>query len=168
MAESKNECCARVELPTLKNPKYHSDFVSMIECCFNKLFQIIQELPSNVTEFHSSENPTPKIGCYSRRLIEHLNCSVESCVIALVHINRLKSFPNFPIDSLNIHRLLLTSLVCSSKYFEDVPIGNNACWARIGGISLKEMNHLERSFLKRIDYRMFVDEEEYFYIYDQI
>ena len=42
--------------------------------------------------------------------------------------------PDFVISSLNVHRLLITSIMLASKFFDDVYY-NNAYYARVGGIS---------------------------------
>jgi hypothetical protein len=45
--------------------------------------------------------------------------------------------------------------MCSSKFFDD-HTPNNSEWARVGGISVKEMNSLELTFLTLIDYSLYV------------
>ena len=46
--------------------------------------------------------------------------------------------PDFVISSLNVHRLLITSIMLASKFFDDVYY-NNAYYARVGGISNTEV-----------------------------
>ena len=46
--------------------------------------------------------------------------------------------PDFVISSLNVHRLLITSIMLASKFFDDVYY-NNAYYARVGGISNSEV-----------------------------
>ena len=46
--------------------------------------------------------------------------------------------PDFVISSLNVHRLLITSIMLASKFFDD-GYYNNAYYARVGGISNSEV-----------------------------
>ena len=59
------------------------------------------------------------------------------------------------ISSLNVHRLLITSIMLASKFFDDVYY-NNAYYARVGGISNSELNSLEMEFLKMSSFALFV------------
>ena len=56
----------------------------------------------------------------------------------------------------NIHRLLLTVVLVSIKMNED-DFYSNAYYAKVGGVTLKEINNLEDDFLKMIKFRLWVD-----------
>ena len=58
------------------------------------------------------------------------------------HLQVVQFNPDFVISSLNVHRLLITSIMLASKFFDDVYY-NNAYYARVGGISNSEVNSLE-------------------------
>jgi len=68
--------------------------------------------------------------------------------------------PDFVICSLNVHRLLITSVMLASKFFDDVYY-NNAYYARVGGISNTEVNSLEMEMLRMISFSLFVEPEAY-------
>jgi len=68
--------------------------------------------------------------------------------------------PDFVISSLNVHRLLITSIMLASKFFDDVYY-NNAYYARVGGISNAEVNSLEMEMLRMISFSLFVQPEQY-------
>ncbi len=56
-------------------------------------------------------------------------CSGECFVLALVYIDRIiQSNPSFMVNSLNIHRLLITSVMLAAKFFDDQYF-NNAYYA---------------------------------------
>ncbi|KAF4655900.1 mitochondrial peripheral inner membrane protein, partial [Perkinsus chesapeaki] len=67
---------------------------------------------------------------------------------------------SFNITRLNIHRLLLTALTLAAKYYDDCYYANKR-YAEVGGVSTRELNSLEASFLDMIHYRLFVAPEEY-------
>ncbi|CAJ0847458.1 17520_t:CDS:2 [Entrophospora sp. SA101] len=56
-------------------------------------------------------------------------------------------------------RMFLASLIVASKYLQDNNYSNNA-WSKISGLSLKEINSIERRFLQLIVYNLYVSEEE--------
>jgi len=65
----------------------------------------------------------------------------------------------FVMDSYNIHRLIIAGITVSTKFFSDF-FYSNSRYARVGGISLKEMNHLELQFLVLCDFEMLISVEE--------
>ncbi|KAF9906175.1 hypothetical protein EC991_000887 [Linnemannia zychae] len=52
----------------------------------------------------------------------------------------------FRINSFNIHRLLITSLMIAAKFTSDL-FYSNARYAKVGGLALQELNQLELEFL---------------------
>lgn len=53
-------------------------------------------------------------------------------------------------------RLILSSILLTSKFYNDVFYGNHFV-AYVGGVHLQEMNLLESEFLDLIDWRIWVD-----------
>lgn len=69
-------------------------------------------------------------------------------------------FLNFKLTPYFNYRLILTAALLTSKFYNDVFYGNHFV-AYIGGVHLEEMNLLEVEFLKYIDWKLWVDPEEY-------
>ncbi|KAI5286387.1 hypothetical protein KEM54_006826 [Ascosphaera aggregata] len=65
----------------------------------------------------------------------------------------------FVIDSYNVHRLVIAGVTCASKFFSDV-FYTNSRYAKVGGLPLTELNHLELQFLFLNDFRLSVTVEE--------
>jgi hypothetical protein len=65
-------------------------------------------------------------------------CSPSCFVLALVYIDRLIQRDNFVLVSLNVHRVVITSLMIAAKFFDDFYF-NNAFYARVGGIGTVEV-----------------------------
>ncbi|KAL8818926.1 MAG: hypothetical protein Q9223_002543 [Gallowayella weberi] len=65
----------------------------------------------------------------------------------------------FVVDSFNIHRLVIAAVTCASKFFSDV-FYTNSRYAKVGGLPLGELNHLELQFLLLNDFRLSVPVEE--------
>ncbi|KAL4939874.1 cyclin-domain-containing protein [Aspergillus oleicola] len=65
----------------------------------------------------------------------------------------------FVVDSFNIHRLVIAGVTCASKFFSDV-FYTNSRYAKVGGLPLPELNHLELQFLLLNDFRLSIPVEE--------
>ncbi|CAK7199400.1 cyclin-like protein interacting with PHO85 [Sporothrix eucalyptigena] len=65
----------------------------------------------------------------------------------------------FVVDSYNIHRLIIAGVTCASKFFSDV-FYTNARYAKVGGLPLAELNHLELQFLILNDFRLAIPIED--------
>jgi len=59
-----------------------------------------------------------------------------------------------------VHRLILTSILVAVKFFDD-KYYSNAFFGKVGGVSSKEVNRLEISFLRGIQFHLFVDTNVY-------
>lgn len=118
--------------------------------------------PTQVTPFHSSKPPTISVKSYLEdRILKYAGCSEETFILALIYMDQVVQFnPEFVISSLNVHRLLITSIMLASKFFDDVYY-NNAYYARVGGISNIEVNSLEMEMLRMISFSLFVQPEQY-------
>lgn len=147
--------------------------INILSCVLDQLFPLraTDVLPSDVsliTLFHTERVPSIPISAYLGRLAQYTEVSSEVLIHALIHLNRLiHSRPNFVINSLNIHRLWLTSMLCSAKFFDDVYY-NNAYFAKVGGIPNKELNDLEIEFLALINFDLFIDYNVYASFYNEL
>jgi hypothetical protein len=63
--------------------------------------------------------------------------------------------PRFTLSSLTCHRFIIASITVSSKGLCDT-FCTNSLYAKVGGISVTELNVLEREFLEKIDWRLMV------------
>lgn len=113
------------------------------------------------TLFDSAEVPTISVHDYTMRFLRQSNFSLECIAIAYVYISRFVAAST--LRSLNlctVHRLLLTAVVLAVKIQDDVHYTNRV-YARIGGISCKELNMLEAELLQRLGWRMQVSPIEF-------
>ncbi|EKD54015.1 MAG: Cyclin-dependent kinase [uncultured bacterium] len=64
------------------------------------------------------------------------------------------------LSDFNIHRLLLTSFLLATKYYDDLPFTNKYI-SKTGGISTNELNSLEIEFLSNISFTLSISEKDY-------
>ncbi|XP_062206088.1 cyclin-P4-1-like [Phragmites australis] len=100
-----------------------------------------------VSAFQGLTKPAISIGGYLERIFRFASCSPSCYVVAYIYLDRfLRRRPALAVDSFNVHRFLITSVLTAVKFVDDICY-NNAYFARVGGISLVEMNYLEVDFL---------------------
>ncbi|XP_076894120.1 cyclin-U4-1-like [Bidens hawaiensis] len=111
--------------------------------------------------FNGLIRPGISIQQYLERIFKYANCSPSCYVIAYVYLDRfVKKQPLLPIDSFNVHRLLITSVLVSIKFMDDICY-NNAYYAKVGGISTIEMNLLEVDFLFGLGFQLNVTQNTF-------
>ncbi|KAF8019877.1 hypothetical protein BT93_G0537 [Corymbia citriodora subsp. variegata] len=107
------------------------------------------------TIFHGVRPPALTIRQYMERIFKYSGCSPSCFIIAQIYMDRFVQNKDVPLTSLNIHRLLITSLTVAAKFIDD-SFFNNAYYAKVGGVSTSELNRLEMKFLFSIDFRLHV------------
>lgn len=116
--------------------------------------------PDFNTRFSVGRIPFIDLKTYINRMVKYIPCSIESVFILFVFLKRLRDHagPSF-INPFTVHRIVITGLLIAAKYHDDIYF-NNKYYARVGGISLREMNMLELEFLARIQFNLFLSQEE--------
>lgn len=100
---------------------------------------------------------------YLNRLIITFGISNSIMISAIIYLEKL----HIDINIYNIHKLLLISLLLSSKFLED-SIYKNKYWASCGGISLDTLNKLEKLYLIKINYYLFINTFEFIDKFNEI
>ncbi|MCO5580778.1 hypothetical protein L7F22_034649 [Adiantum nelumboides] len=109
-----------------------------------------------LTVFHGHKAPSITVEQYVERIFKYANCSPSCFVVAYAYLDRfIHQQPGIPITSLNVHRLLITSVMVAAKFLDD-SYYNNAYYGKVGGVSTQEMNRLELEFLFRLGFRLHV------------
>ncbi|KAL9614089.1 MAG: hypothetical protein Q9167_001374 [Letrouitia subvulpina] len=133
------------------------DLVVIISNMLMELIRLNDEIPlkdGGLTRFHSRAPPTISVRDYLQRLTTHATLSPPILLSMVYYIDRLCIlYPAFTISSLTVHRFLITSATVASKGLSDLFWTNNT-YARVGGITLKELALLELEFLWRVEWRI--------------
>jgi hypothetical protein len=70
------------------------------------------------------------------------------------YVDRLCAlFPAFTISSLTVHRFLITAATVAAKGLSD-SFWTNSLYARVGGVTVRELALLELEFLRRLEWRI--------------
>ena len=91
------------------------NIIPILSCILQRLVEKNDQLPldsSNPSKFHAIYPPQITMRAYLARIAKYAMCSGECFVLALVYIDRIIEFnPHFIVNSLNIHRLIITSVI---------------------------------------------------------
>ena len=108
--------------------------------------------------FSSDSIPGISIEDYLIRIQTYANMEKNTLIVSLIFIDRLCKIADLTLTYYNIHRILFTSVLLSVKYNEDT-FYDNKFYAEIAGVKLKELNLLEFTFTKMINFRFFIDND---------
>ena len=142
-----------------------SRLVSVLASVLQRLIEMNSGSPigpvvTRAAMFNSSTCPPISVTAYLARIQKYANCSDSCFVVALIYVDRLIELRNIVLTSLNVHRIIITSILLATKSLDDVSF-NNSYFAKLGGISSKEINLLECEFLCLVNYSLYVHPEAY-------
>ncbi|CAA3008776.1 cyclin-P3-1-like [Olea europaea var. sylvestris] len=139
------------------NPQVLSLFSTLLERAVQKNERILEatKMKDDITIFHGSRAPSLSICQYIDRIFKYSSCSPSCFVIAHIYVDRFVQRTNMFLTSLNIHRVIITSVMVAAKFIDDA-FFNNAYYARVGGVSTAELNKLEMKFLFGLDFELHV------------
>lgn len=112
--------------------------------------------------FHALQPPSITPVDYLRRLARYSFCSRSVFVAAFFYLERIARIEHVDlrINSLSVHRLLLTAVLLATKMIDDV-LYDNAHFAKVGGLDVKELNMLELDMLKVLRFKLFIQPEQF-------
>ncbi|KAF8454978.1 cyclin-domain-containing protein, partial [Terfezia claveryi] len=144
-------------LPPLYQHCDTADLVVLISDMLGELVVLNDQIPlstGGLTRFHSRAPPTISIPDYLSRLTLHSTLQPSILLSMVYYIDMLSNlYPTFTISSLTVHRFLITAATVASKGLCDSFL-TNGYYARVGGVSLMELNLLELEFLTRVGWRI--------------
>lgn len=134
---------------------------------------------ANVLAFHGTNVPGISLHAYLARILKYCPVTNEVFLSLLVYFDRIAKKANnfktnskkkdddsvdqpeqlFVMDSYNIHRLIISGITVSSKFFSDI-FYKNLRYAKVGGLPLEELNYLELQFLLLLDFKLMISVED--------
>ena len=110
--------------------------------------------------FFSYTIPKISINEYLIRIIKYTKINISTLIISITSITSLMRKIKNAICYNNIYKLIITSCLLNSKFYEDSTHSSNF-FAKVGGISIKELNYLEMEFYIKCNFSLFQSEENY-------
>ncbi len=104
--------------------------------------------------------PAIPLSTYLERFYCYAGLTNETIICALIYVDRFITARKTTITLHELHRVILVASALAMKFFYD-GYYENAHYAEVGGIPVKEFNTLEADFLDSIGYRLNIGPEEY-------
>ena len=82
--------------------------------------------------------------------------SESTIIIILIYIDRISNLKNFRLTYKNIYKLILSAMIVAIKYNEYL-FYSSSIYAKLGGLSVQELNYLEFHFLILIKFSLFIE-----------
>lgn len=134
-----------------------SDMVVLIANMIGELIETndpLQRAGGQLTRFHSRTAPGISVVEYLKRLAKHATVPTPLLLVVVYYIDRLCAvYKEFTINTLTVHRFLITAVTVASKGLSDA-FWNNTTYARVGGLKVAELRLLELEFLYRMDWKI--------------
>ncbi|KAJ1905010.1 cyclin-like protein interacting with PHO85 [Coemansia sp. IMI 209127] len=118
---------------------------------------------TSLTLFHARSVPTIDLETYTLRILKYCPFQNEVLLGLIVYFQQMvdrcaqRRVP-FTVDAYSIHRLIITGVTIGAKWFSDV-FFTNSRYAKVGGLSVAELNNLELQFLSIIDFDLNIQPE---------
>lgn len=149
----------KVVLPAIYLDASKDDLAELIADMLERVIAIndrIPLVPAALTRFHSRTPPTISVLDYIRRIVAYASPDRTVMLAPLHYLSTIANrLPLFALSSLTVHRFLISAIAAASKGLCDT-FCTNSLYARVGGITVQELNTLEREFLAAVDWQLVV------------
>ena len=150
------------------NYSLNMDFkvIDSISKTINRVIEKHKHLPNYLKIVNSQKNnkfststiPKIPINNYLSRIERYSEIEKNTLIIALIYIDKFCQISNIILTPFNVHRILFCAILTSIKYNED-QIYEFKYYAKIAGISIKELQELESEFLDSLNFSLYVDND---------
>ncbi|ORX74134.1 cyclin-domain-containing protein [Linderina pennispora] len=112
------------------------------------------------TRFHSRAPPNISVNDYLLRVARYASMEPACMLIILIYVDRIcERNPTFTISSLTVHRFIIAAGTVAIKTLCDAYC-TNLHYAKVGGISLHELNALEVELLDMMGWHLVATQEQ--------
>ncbi len=147
------------------------DIISYISYYFNKLIEQNKKIKYDkkiikTDIFYSKRIPNLTIQQYLIRIKKYSNIEDYTLIYAFIYIIKFIKKNYYIILLNNIYRILLASCTVSIKFLEDSNY-KNSYMAKIGGLTLENMNKIEYFFYAKLNFDLSLNENDFKEIEEQ-
>ncbi|KAJ2396174.1 Pho80p cyclin [Coemansia sp. RSA 2559] len=145
---------------------FNADIGKLTQVVANMFTQVVQHndrLPTGTqkpTRFHSRAPPNISISEYMLRITKYASLEPACLLLLLIYVDRIcERNPAFTISSLTVHRFLIAASTVACKTLCDAYC-TNSHYAKVGGISMHELNSLEVEMLRMMGWHLIATQEQ--------
>lgn len=133
-------------------------FINTINNCIVNEKIIIPENNRYVGSLICKHKPTISINDYIKRIFKSKIIDEQDYDAIILHTINLLHYLKIKgiyLNNYSCHRIVSTLLMLSSKIIDENPY-SNWYWATLCGVSLEDMNIMERSLMQILDYNLHI------------
>ncbi|KAJ2781057.1 Pho80p cyclin [Coemansia javaensis] len=143
-----------------------ADFEQLTRLVANMFVRVVQHndrLPAagqSPTRFHSRAPPGISVADYMQRVARYASLEPACLLIMLIYVDRIcERNPTFTISSLTVHRFIIAAATVACKTLCDAYC-TNLHYAKVGGVSMHELNSLEVEILHMLGWHLVATQEQ--------
>ena len=151
-----------------KNINHHKHKDEKLNKLELKITEILTEISShnsnveyNPDDPFSKESPSNvTLQYFLGRFKKYSKIEKSTLILILIYSDRICNSSGIILNPHNIHRIILCCLILALKYNED-EFFTNEQYAKIGGVSLQELNKLEYFSMQLLNFDLFISDDIY-------
>ena len=155
---------SQINVSNLENKK-KEEKLNELELNISKILTEISGQNSNIEynpddPFSTKSASNVKLKYFFGRIKKYTKIEKSTLIMILIYADRMCTTSGIILNPHNIHRIILGCLLLAIKYNEDVYFTNEH-YAKVGGISLEELNYLEYFSFQLLDFNLYISEDIY-------
>ena len=145
--------------------KKKEETLSKLELNISTILTEISSQNSNI-EYNSEDPFSTKypsdvtLQYFFTRIKKYTKIEESTLIAILIYADRICTTSGIILNPHNIHRIILGCLLLAIKYNEDLYFTNEQ-YAKIGGVTLKELNCLEYFSFQLLDFNLYISDDIY-------
>ena len=133
-------------------------FINYVNSCIVNEKIVITKYNSNVKSLICKHKPTISINDYIKRIFKSEIIDTQNYDAIILHtvnlLHYLKS-KGIYLNNHSCHRIISTLIMLSSKIIDEYP-HSNWYWSLLCGVSLEDINTMERTIMHLLDYNLHI------------
>ncbi|KAJ2721143.1 Pho80p cyclin [Coemansia sp. Benny D115] len=145
---------------------FDADIVRLTQLVANMFTRVVQHndrlmaVSQKPTRFHSRAPPNITINDYLQRITKYALLEPACILLILIYVDRIcERNPSFTISSLTVHRFIISAATVACKCICDAYC-TNGHYAKVGGVSMQELNSLEVELLHMTGWHLVATQEQ--------
>lgn len=155
------------ESPKIKyqiKSNYNPNFIEVISDLLTEICEEENDIMDNSNQilkpFLSKKIPSVSIFKYLKRLSNYNKMNGSTLILMLIYIDKVCEKYNFKLNFFIVHKIILASLICATKFNEDFYYSMEY-YSKSGGVKKQEIINLEYEFLVMMNFSLFVENDLY-------
>ncbi|KAJ2697032.1 Pho80p cyclin [Coemansia sp. IMI 203386] len=157
---------ARASVFVMPDSYFEADIVRLTRLVANMFTRVVQHndrlmtVSQKPTRFHSRAPPNITINDYLQRVTKYALLEPSCLLLLLIYVDRIcERNPTFTISSLTVHRFIIAAATVACKTLCDAYC-TNSHYAKVGGVSMHELNSLEVELLHMTGWHLIATQEQ--------